>query len=425
MRDTRVLEFAPFRLDLGAERLWRGAQAVRLTAKAFAVLRYLVSHAGHLVTRDELRDAVWTLPAVSEAAMTVCVGEIRRALGDAAQTPRFLETVRGRGYRFCAPVTVVGPSPGLSGRETPSPLALPRPGPLMGREAELAQVHQWWVQAHQGTRQVGFVTGEAGIGKTTLVDAFVAQVASTEPVWLSWGQCLEQHGAGEPYLPLLEALGRLGRGPEGGQLVAVLRQQAPSWLVHLPALVSEDDYAVLQRRGGGVTRERMLRELAEAVETLTAMRPVVLVLEDLHWSDGATVDWLAYVARRREAARLLVLGTYRPTDAIVQGHPVHTVAQELQRHGQGRALGLGYFSEAVVAVYLAQRLATQPLPAALARALHQRTTGNPLFLVTSPPYTFFLLNGDMELNRYREPLVQKMLKVLNIHTKMTYKCVRW
>jgi hypothetical protein len=136
-------------------------------------------------------------------------------------------------------------------------------------------------------------------------------------------------------LPLLEALGRLGRGLDGSQLVAVLRQQAPSWLVQLPALVAEDDYEVLRHRGGGVTRERMLRELAEAVEALTTVRPVVLVLEDLHWSDAATVDWLVYIARRREAARLLVLGTYRPTEALVQGHPVYTAAQELQRHGQG------------------------------------------------------------------------------------------
>jgi hypothetical protein len=67
------------------------------------------------------------------------------------------------------------------------------------------------------------------------VDAFVAEVAPTVPVWLGRGQCLEQHGAGEPYLPLLEALGRWGRGPDGQQLAAVLRQQAPSWLVQLPA----------------------------------------------------------------------------------------------------------------------------------------------------------------------------------------------
>jgi DNA-binding winged helix-turn-helix (wHTH) protein len=145
MRETRVLEFAPFRLDLGAERLWRDARAVQLTAKAFAVLRYLVMHAGHLITRDELFEVVWASPAVSEAALNVCIGEIRRALGDAAQTPQFLETVRGRGYRFCAPVRVVAQAPVLS-MSGPPPVAVPRPRLLVGREAEMAQLQRWWVQ---------------------------------------------------------------------------------------------------------------------------------------------------------------------------------------------------------------------------------------------------------------------------------------
>src|SRR5919198_17122 len=109
MRDTRVLVFTPFRLDLGAELLWRDTQAGRLPAKGFAVLHYLVVHAGQLVTKDELIDAVWALPNVSEAALTVCIGEIRRALGDTARDPQFLETVRGRGYRFCVPVLASTP----------------------------------------------------------------------------------------------------------------------------------------------------------------------------------------------------------------------------------------------------------------------------------------------------------------------------
>ena len=381
MRDTRVLEFAAFRLDLGAERLWRGAETVQLTAKAFGVLRHLVSHTGRLVTRDELIEAVWALPYVSEAALTVCIGEIRRALGDTTRAPQYVETVRGRGYRFVAPVMVAPVAPAPPGAEPPPVGVADAPVLLVEREAELAQLWQWWGQARQGTRQVVLVTGEAGIGKTTLVDAWVAQVVATESVWVGRGQCIEQYGAGEAYLPLLEALGRLGRGPEGARLVAVLHQHAPSWLVHLPALVPPEAFEALQRRVSDTTRERMLRELAEAVEALTAERPLVLVLEDLHWSDGATLDWLASVARRRDWARLLVLGTYRPTDAIVRAHSVHTVTQELQRQGHGIALVLGYVSAAGVATYLARRLGAQVLVDGLAHILYQRTQGNPLFLV--------------------------------------------
>jgi predicted ATPase len=246
----------------------------------------------------------------------------------------------------------------------------------------LTQLQQRFAAALQGERQVVLVTGEAGIGKTTLVDTFVAQSATERALWLGRGQCIAHHGAGEAYLPILEALGQMGREPGGKQLVAILEQQAPSWLLQMPGFLSDTAYETLQRRGSGSTRERMLRELAEAVETLTAVRPLVLVLEDLHWSDGATVDWLAYVARRREPARVLVLGTYRPVEARVREHPVWTVTQDLRVHGQCMEMALDYFSEATVATYLQQRYAGAALPGVLVRLLHQRTHGNPLFLVT-------------------------------------------
>jgi DNA-binding winged helix-turn-helix (wHTH) protein/tetratricopeptide (TPR) repeat protein len=381
MPETRMWYFAPFRLDMGDERLWQGTEPVRLTAKAFAVLCHLVEHAGQLVTKDDLFAAVWESAYVSEAALAVCIGEIRRALGDVAQTRQYLETVRGRGYRFVAPVTTSPASPEPAVAERLPPVVVTRPELLVGREAAWAELHQRWAQARQGVRQVVFVTGEAGIGKTALVDAFVAQVV-TERVWDCRGQCIEQHGVGEAYLPLLEALGRLGRAPGGDRLIALLHQQAPSWLVHLPALVSPETSERLQRRAGGTTRERMLRELTEAVEVLTVEQPLVLVLEDLHWSDGATLDWLAYVARRREAARLLVLGTYRPVDAIVRRHPVHAVTHDLQLHGQATEVVLHGLSATGVTAYLAQRFGEHTFPADLAGVLYQRTDGNPLFLAT-------------------------------------------
>jgi DNA-binding winged helix-turn-helix (wHTH) protein/predicted ATPase len=379
MQETHSLRFVPFRLDLGAEQLWHGEEARPLTRKAFAALRYLVVHAGQLVTKDALIAAVWDVPYDSDMALAACIREIRRALDDPAHAPQFVATVRGRGYRFLADVTVeTSPSAAVGANVEGAPH---RPGLLVGREGELAQLQQCWMQAQQGARQVVLVTGEAGIGKTTLVDAFVAQAAATAAVWLGRGQCVEQHGAGEAYLPLLEALGRLGRAPDGSRLIALLRQQAPSWLVHLPALVEEQEYESLQRRAGVVTRERMLRELAEAVEILTAECPLILVLEDLHWSDVSTLDWLAYVARRREAACLLVLGTYRPVEAMVRTHAVHLVTQDLLLHGQGAEVSLPALSQGDVATYLTRRCRAETVSATLTPLLHQRTDGHPLFLV--------------------------------------------
>src|SRR5262249_16799862 len=149
------------------------------------------------------------------------------------------------------------------------------------------------------------------------------------------------------------------------------------------AVVQEQEYESLQRRAGVVTRERMLRELAEAVEILTAECPLILVLEDLHWSDVSTLDWLAYVARRREAARLLVLGTYRPVEALVRTHARHTVTQALLLHGQGAEVPLPALSQGDVATYLARRCGAQTVSATLTPLLHQRTDGHPLFLVAA------------------------------------------
>src|SRR5262249_10903557 len=129
------------------------------------------------------------------------------------------------------------------------------------------------------------------------------------------------------------------------------------------------------------TRERMLREMAEALEALMAERPLVLALEDLHWSDYATLDLLAFLARRRQPARLLVLGTYRPAEVMRREHPLKAVEQELHLHKQCEELALGSLTENDVAQYLSVRFPMSRRPAALARAIHRRTDGNPLFMV--------------------------------------------
>ena len=373
--------FEPYRLEVRNAQLWCGTLALRLTVKAFDVLCYLVEHAGQLVTKDELFAAVWPELEVSEGVLTNCVGELRKALGETTQTPRFIATVRGRGYRFIAPVTrggpVAVPAPVVSTTVSVAPVA---PPPLVGRERELHALHGWLEQVLGGQRQVVFVTGETGIGKTTVVDAFLATTARAAPLWVAWGQCMAHYGAGEAYLPVLDALGRLCRTPGHEHLIALLGQYAPTWLAQLPTLLSPAALEDVQRRVQGATRERMLRELAEALEVVTSAQPLVLVLEDLQWSDHATLDLLAWLARRREPARLLLVGTYRPVEVIVQGHPLQAVKQELALHGQCVELHLEGLSEDAVAAYVLARFPGWGLPAGLARVLHRRTEGQPLFM---------------------------------------------
>ena len=237
MQPPQCLVFGPFRLDLRDERLWRGHEAVPLSPKTFAVLRCLVTHSGQLVTKEALFEAIWPATVVSESILTVAMRTLRRVLGDQVRSPRFIETVHGRGYRFIAPVSARASSEGAAMPELPRPapsLLFRRPPHFVGRDIALAQLTQWWTTARQGTRQVGMIVGEPGIGKTALVEAFLAQVAATEDVWVGHGQCIDHYGAGEAYLPVLEALGRLGRDADGERLVACLRHYAPNWLVQLP-----------------------------------------------------------------------------------------------------------------------------------------------------------------------------------------------
>jgi DNA-binding winged helix-turn-helix (wHTH) protein/predicted ATPase len=395
-------QFGPFQLDVTDKRLRRGTAAIVLRPKSFAVLHYLLTHTGRLVARDEVLQAVWPGIAVSEAVLTVCIGEIRRALGDARQTPKYIETVSRRGYRFIGATTRLGLE-SVSGLEgwpsaTPRPQIIPslvslgprcadvRPVAMVGREAELAQLEQWLEQARRGVRQTVFVAGEAGIGKTTLVDAFCARVVVAASLWLARGQCISHYGAGEAYLPVLDALGRLCRAPGSESVIACLARYAPTWLVQMIALISAAELEALQRQVWGATRERMLRELAEAVEALTVERPLVLVLEDLHWSDFATLDLISWLAQRREPAQLLVLGTYRPVEVIVRGHPLQAVKQELMGHRQAVELPLELLTEADITQYLAARIGVRgprtPVLQDLARAMHRRTDGHPLFMTT-------------------------------------------
>ncbi len=368
------------RIEADNEWAWCGARRLALAPRAFAVLRYLVEHRGRLVTKDELLTTVWRDAIVSDAALASGIRDLRRALEDSSRMPRYIQTVHRRGFRF------IGPVEGEPPVQPPASVAGPTraASTLVGREAELARLHERLVSALSGRRQLVFVTGEPGIGKTSLVERFLAEAGEANALRIGSGQCVEQYGAGEAYLPVLEALGRLGRAAGGEQLVQILTQHAPTWLEQLPGLLIDGDLKAVRRRAQGATRERMLRELVEALDVLTRDVPLVLLLEDLHWSDSATIDLLGMLARRRDASRLLVLGTYRPADvAAATAHPLRWVKPELELHGHCDEIPLEFLSAPAVGEYLCRRFPGHGLPAELALVLHRNTEGNPLFLVNT------------------------------------------
>src|SRR5208337_2585144 len=264
------------------------------------------------------------------------------------------------------------------------------PGPeqpslgLVGRRAALGQLSESLQTALRGQRQIVFVTGEPGIGKTALVDEFQRQVAAdVVGIRIARGQCVEGYGGKEAYYPLLEALGQLCREPERDSLVQILEKQSPTLLVQFPALVRREHREILEREILGATRERMLREISEALETITSDRPLLLVFEDLHWVDHSTVDLISALARRRPSAKLMLIGTYRTTDITLSDSPLRTLKWELLIHELCREISLDPLEEAEVAEYLGAESRGTGVPEGLAGLIHRHTEGNPLFMVAT------------------------------------------
>lgn len=371
-----VVRFDAFVLDEGNAMLSRDSTRVELPPKAFDVLCELARRPGQLIGKDALLDAVWGHRHISESVLKTTIGQIRSALGDDARAPRLIETVARRGYRFLpSPVpvaVVVAPVAPLSAAvtgasasrlvsatsETPT-LSTHLPpslaAGLIGRQAALTRLATHWREADGGRRRIVWVTGEAGIGKTTLIDAFTSTLAPGTLV--IHGQCVEQIGAGEPYAPVLDALSTLCQ--VDSTVPALLRSIAPTWRLQLPWLDDGDARAALQRELTGATQGRMLRELAELFERYTVNRPLLLVTEDLHWSDHATIQLLDHLARRRPGARLMWLGSCRPADAVASGHPFGSLRHELRLHGLASEIALEPFTEQEVADYLAYYLTGQ------------------------------------------------------------------
>jgi DNA-binding winged helix-turn-helix (wHTH) protein/predicted ATPase len=379
MPATRYISFPPYQLDIAEGQLRRGDEVIALRPKPFALLCYLAQHPGRLVTKETLLDVIRPDSVVSEGVLSVDIAELRKALGDNARKPRFIETAHGRGYRFVSPVAE-------SREETPLGIAQQKTHAkqserFVGRNSELDQLGRLLDCSLAGQQQIVFLSGEPGIGKTTLVEAFLRTVSRGNRFWIGRGQCIAHYGSGEGYLPLLEAVGRLCREPGGEHLIQILRQQAPAWLAQLPALVPAAERQQLQAEVQGVTRDRMLREMFDALDAISSERPLILRLEDLHWSDVSTLDLLAFMARRTEPARLLVIGTYRPIEIMERNHPLRAIKLEMLPNGYCEEIALDYLTEEAVSEYLARRFDSEDLASILARTVHERTDGNPLFMV--------------------------------------------
>jgi hypothetical protein len=253
----------------------------------------------------------------------------------------------------------------------------------VGREEERERLRRAYAAGREGRGRIVTVLGEPGIGKTILVEDFLAELAQMpERPLLVRGRCSERLAGAEAYLPVLEALDSLLHQSSSGSVPSIVKSVAPSWYVQVAhhAESSQASVARVREDAPAVSQERMKRELGALLLEVSRLRPLVLFLDDLHWADVSTIDMLNYLAGRLGQMRLLVLATYRPADMSLSQHPFLGIRDELSAHGALEEIPLAFLERRDVERYLALMFPRHRFPASLAEKIHAKTDGSPLFM---------------------------------------------
>ena len=253
---------------------------------------------------------------------------------------------------------------------------------IVGRDQELEGLRHEYERAQRGQGRLVVISAEAGMGKTTLVDTFIKQFDEhQEPVRVGRGRCSERLAGSEAYLPILEALDSLQKNEQLGSIARLIRAVAPSWYAQImPASDNESSAARLAAETAAGSQERLKRELAALFEELGRLQPVVLCLDDMHWADPPTTDLLAYLARRIDTTRLLIITTCRPSDLAQGRHQFLSVKLDLIARGMCREITPESLDLVSVARYIALQFPEHGFPSDFARLVHERSEGNPLFM---------------------------------------------
>ena len=390
-----IFQFGQFRLDRRKGGLFRqdnngGLHPVDIGSRACDVLSILIAHHGELVEKDAIMAAVWPDVVVTDANLTVHISALRRILGAGEGGASWIQTVAGRGYRFVGGVVrLPSPAPHVVAMPREATDARPpakiRPRWSVGRAAPLQAFSRLFNKAVAGDRQVVFVTGEAGIGKTTLIGMASAQ-ASGQGFGILSGRCAEVFGAEEAFLPLIDALTEACRGPDRDRVLQPLRDHAPTWLVQIPGLLDARDRAAVQTEIFGATRERMLREFCDFIEALEDGASLAAHSRRPALERHGYVECPVALPRGERRAAVMLLASYRPTHHIDAERSVSTLHRDLQLRGQATELALDRLSEDEVEEYLQRRFGNTALATALGGRVFARTQGQPLFVTSLVDY---------------------------------------
>ncbi len=268
------MEIGPFELNSATRELLLRGQLVDLQPRVFDVIEFLALNHHRVVGKEELLNTLWPDVIVTDASLQRAVSLARTALRTGG-LDEVIETRARHGYRFRLPGAGANSS-AASG--TPANLVESEDKPrLIERDEQLAELRLRWKSAGEGHGQAVFISGEAGIGKSALVDLFLRELQGNARILRGYCDALFTPRA---FGAILDLTGQI---PEAGSLV-----------------------------GAGLSREEMFAGLRQHLSGENGS--LVVVLEDLHWADEATLDFVRYFVRRLGNLHCLLLATYREED---------------------------------------------------------------------------------------------------------------
>src|ERR1700722_12703081 len=241
---------------------------------------------------------------------------------------------------------------------------------FVGRQDEIAALTALLGRVRDGEPAFALIGGEAGVGKTRLIGELTAQ-ADRSGFTVLLGHCIELGAEGLPLAPLVDALRALTRAVPGDELAQVVGPAAPGLARLLPEL-SPDPAARMP--ADGIQSAQLLELVLGLLGRLSAARPVMLVLEDLHWADQSTLELVAFLVRSLRAARVLLVATYR-SDELHRRHPLRPLLTGWERVRTVDRIEVLRFQRDEVATQLAAILAAEPRPG-LIDLVFDRSDGN-------------------------------------------------
>lgn len=375
----RLLEFTTddsrsVQLDLDNQCLWVHDQAIQLTPKAFQVLHYLSLHQKQVVSHKDLGDHLWPDTFVESNNLKKYIREARRMLGDDPRQPNFIETLTRRGYRFLASVRAVGPTPARAAQSITQI-------PIVGREAHLAALQKSFAKAEEGGRQIVFVHGEPGVGKSALVDTFLRSISTSGPVRHGIVRCMDVAGDVEAYSPLFELFEELCDADVGGSTTRTLGEHAPTIIAHLSARVFREHRHLLEHKVQQATSPRiMAREMIRAIEILARSETIFLIFEDMQWADRGTIDLLNTLARRDSPVKLMVIATCRLPLPNTAAAPIKKMMHDLACRSLCLSIAVDRITREDIATYLTQLPSNGKPSASFINTLYDHSNGNPFIM---------------------------------------------